>query len=59
MMNVFAQIIHHEAVGHGFGYLGDEYDDVYDGEIPSNVMAELKEIADRYDGILTLISLRI
>ena len=44
----FAQIIHHEAVGHGFGYLGDEYDDVYDGEIPSNVMAELKEIADRY-----------
>lgn len=45
--------------GHGFGYLGDEYDDVYDGEIPPNVMAELKEIADRYDGILTLISLRI
>ena len=44
----FAQIIHHEAVGHGFGYLGDEYDDVYDGEIPPNVMAELKEIADRY-----------
>lgn len=44
----FAQIIHHEAVGHGFGYLGDEYDDVYDGEIPPNVMAELIEIADRY-----------
>lgn len=44
----FAQIIHHEAVGHGFGYLGDEYDDVYAGGVPSNVKAEVKKIASTY-----------
>lgn len=44
----FSQIIHHEAVGHGFGYLGDEYYDVYTGEIPSSVVAGVKDIASRY-----------
>lgn len=31
----FAQIIHHEAVGHGFGKLADEY--AYSGTIPTDV----------------------
>lgn len=44
----FAQIVHHEAVGHGFGYLGDEYDDVYAGEIPSSVVTGVKEIANTH-----------
>jgi hypothetical protein len=44
----FAQIIHHEAVGHGFGYLGDEYDNEHEEPLPLGQANDLQKAASMY-----------
>ena len=38
----FAQLLHHEACGHGFAKLADEYAYDYMGEVPSNYVSEIQ-----------------
>lgn len=43
----FDENIHHEANGHGFGFLGDEYF-YFDDTIPQDIVISLKEAYDNY-----------
>lgn len=42
----FNTVIHHEAGGHGFAYLGDEY--AYNGTIPSSEVSEIQSTSADY-----------
>ena len=39
----FAQLLHHEANGHGFAKLADEYAYEYMGEVPSDYVTEIRD----------------
>ena len=39
---IFTQALHHEACGHGFAKLADEYAYDYMGEVPSNYVSEIQ-----------------